>query len=228
MKMNKIIKISLVLTLGLMFVISTTLLVSAHTTSQSSVLKSEYMPEYGDYYVGGESVGWSIDEDYHSGFPYMFFKWRSSDACLTTARKNIFLQGANKWAPCGTIEYDPTGNSYFGALGTFDPGPGSSTVAQFYDYSSDSDGHLLFWRIDMNWRVSATSTDIAHEFGHAFGLNDLYNISNSNKLMYGYTSGTATGPTSTDVKGFNVITGLHSSHSFNTSGVCIVCGGLKK
>lgn len=226
--MNRKIKISVVLTLVFAFAVSTTCTVYAHPTKQNNVLNSEYHSEYGGYYVGGESVGWSIDEDAHNGGTCMNYLWKSDDACLTASRKAIVRMGAAKWEPCGTIEYS-SGESYYegGLIGTFDGGI-SNTVAKFYDYVSDSDGHLRTWKIDINWRKNATSTTLAHEFGHAWGLNDLYSSFNSNKLMYGYSTRTATNPTSTDIKGFNVITGLHTSHLFNTSGVCIVCGGLKK
>lgn len=235
MKMNKRIQTVLGSILGVTFLFSNALSVGAHPAKQNNVLKSEYHSVYGGYYVGGESVGWSIDENNHNGSPYLYYTWKSGDACLTAARKNNFIAAAAKWSPCGNISYDPSGggNTYqAGKLGTFNPGPGSGTVAQFYGYSSDAQGHLYYWKIDMNWTKSYSNADwaeiLAHEFGHAFGLNDLYNSSNSNKLMYGYTNGTATRPTATDIKGFNVITGKHTTHSFNTSGVCTGCGGLKK
>ena len=227
--MNKRIKTFLVSIFSLLFVLSTNLIVNAHPSKQNNILKSEYHSTYGGYYVGGESVGWSIDENNHAGGTYINYTWQTGDACLTAARKSLVQQGAAKWAPCGTIENEIGGNTYTGGkIGTFDPGPNSGTVAQFYDFASDSQGNLYYWKIDMNWRMNVTSTTMAHEFGHVFGLNDLYNSSNSNKLMFGYSSRTASGPTATDVKGFNVITGIHTTHSFNTSGVCTGCGGLKK
>jgi hypothetical protein len=64
-------------------------------------------------------------------------------------------------------------------------------VAQrtFYSISSD---HPARWRIQLNSGKTANSwtTVSAHEIGHVFGLADLYNSSNSDKLMYGYDNGT--------------------------------------
>jgi len=121
--MIKKIKNFLALALAFMFILSSALLVSAHPIKQYNILKSEYMPAYGDYYVGGESVGWSIDEEYHAGHYYLNYLWKSGDACLTTARKTIFQQGAAKWAACGTIEEEIGGNTYLGGkLGTYDGG----------------------------------------------------------------------------------------------------------
>ena len=37
---------------------------------------------------------------------------------------------------------------------------------------------------------------IIHEMLHGFGLKDLYSSLNKNSIMYGYSSGTATGVTS--------------------------------
>ena len=34
--------------------------------SQEGILAKTYIPEYGGYYIGGESVGWSIDESIHT------------------------------------------------------------------------------------------------------------------------------------------------------------------
>ena len=39
-----------------------------------------------------------------------------------------------------------------------------------------------------------SAVTLAHEFGHALGLKDLSYTQNINKLMYGYSNGTATAP----------------------------------
>ena len=38
----------------------------AHSSSQEGILNKTYHSTYGGYYIGGEHIGWSIDEDYHT------------------------------------------------------------------------------------------------------------------------------------------------------------------
>lgn len=91
----------------------------------------------------------------------------------------------------------------------------------------------------MNTAKTVTDVVIAHELGHVLGLNDLYSPTNADKLMYGYSTGTATGPTASDIKGMQVITGSHTTHTWgykyyttNTYGqhvhakYCTVCNGF--
>ena len=66
----------------------------------------------------------------------------------------------------------------------------------------------------MNRAYTITPTTIAHEFGHAIGLRDLYSSTNANKLMYGFENRTPSGPTLLDKWGAWVITGAHYSHTF--------------
>jgi len=224
MEMIKTIKMISILTLVFMLMISTNLPVNAHTAKQSNRLKSEH----GD--VGGESAGWNIDEGEHTADKYLFYSWKTGDACLNTARKNLFLQGAAKWAPFGSITEDPSGGGNLdqtGKLGTYDGGT-STAMAKYYDYKSDAEGHLKTWKIELNWRKTPVNNTTAHEFGHVFGLDDLYESFNSDQLMYGYATGTATEPKAADIEGFKFKPGLYPSHSYNISGVCTVCGRLKK
>ncbi|MCR5782884.1 MAG: hypothetical protein K6G90_09140, partial [Clostridia bacterium] len=86
--------------------------------------------------------------------------------------------------------------------------------------TTNSSGHFTSWTIAINsaQESSFNSVVMAHEFGHAFGLGDLTSSSNNNKLMHercntGSTSG-ITGPTSKDKWGAKVITGYHTSHSW--------------
>lgn len=54
----------------------------------------------------------------------------------------------------------------------------------------------------MNGRSStANNATATHEFGHSIGLVDLTNSSNSNKLMFGKESRTATTPQTADKNG---------------------------
>ena len=112
-------------------------------------------------------------------------------------------------------------------------------TAGVYDIQTDSSGHYTSWKIMVNTRYSIEEETLAHEFGHAIGLYDLYEAKNKDKIMYGYRVGrTATRPTTLDKWGAKVITGAHSSHtwkykyhSFNSFGnihvrYCSSCQGL--
>jgi Matrixin len=59
----------------------------------------------------------------------------------------------------------------------------------FYSISSD---HPTRWRIQMNSAKTSSNWNsiVEHEIGHVFGLADLYNSSNSDKLMYYSDQGT--------------------------------------
>ena len=70
---------------------------------------------------------------------------------------------------------------------------------------------------------SLSSKVLAHEFGHAIGLKDLSNAQNINKLMYGYSNGTATAPALADIWGAKVITGVHTTHTW---GYRLIAGAL--
>lgn len=90
----------------------------------------------------------------------------------------------------------------------------------------------------MNRVYTQSSTILEHELGHVIGLNDLYESRNQNKLMYGYSNTSASSPTSLDIWGAKVITGVHSSHTWgykyydtNSTGnrhvnYCTQCNGL--
>lgn len=81
----------------------------------------------------------------------------------------------------------------------------SSTVAAFYNYFSNTYGHLTKWSVKMNTsimggRTSAKNQEtMAHELGHAIGLNDLY--LSAGVLMYEYSSCTSSSPTYKDITG---------------------------
>jgi len=199
----------------------------AHPASQKNILQSNKITQYGNgiYYVGGETVGWSIDEGYHRGSSTsMAYRIVTTDVWFTPARKSMVQQGAAKWSTYGNV-YESS--NAIGVVYAYNGGT-SSTIASFGEYTVDSSGHFTQWRIKINKDRNATAANLAHEFGHAFGLNDLYESKNNNKLMYAYSSGTATAPTAVDGKGFSVITGGHTSHAFGSDYACYVCGGIKK
>ena len=186
--------------------------VAAHPYSQEGILARTYHTEYEGYYVGGESIGWSIDENYHTDGTTLTYSFSSSDPYLDSTYRSYVTTGASLWSGIVTItnKSDGTGT---GEISTF-YNPNVGVVAQFYEYSADTSGHLTSWKIQINRAKNVNATVIAHEFGHAIGLNDLYEDQNIDKLMYGLTSGTATSPTTSDAWGAKVITGVHTTHTW--------------
>ena len=79
---------------------------NAHTSSQSSLLDGyTYENLYGvnHYYLGGESVGWSIDENYHTNGVATTYSFDNTDAGLTSSLKMVFVSGTLLWN--GTISF---------------------------------------------------------------------------------------------------------------------------
>lgn len=165
------------------------------------------------YIDWGESIGWSIDEGNHTNSTTLTYKFDSADTSLTDSIKNTVRSGASKWSSYGTVSESSSG---VGTITTYSDSS-TSTTSSFADYSSNSSGHLTTWKIKINRYYTVMAVTLAHEFGHAYGLNDLYDSSNYSKLMCGYRDErTATVPTTSDGKGFKVITGVHTHTSSTT------------
>lgn len=194
-----------------MFLISWNTIVSAHSSSQEGILMKTYMPKYGGYYIGGEEVGWSIDEGNHPYTNIVTYRFAPIDYYLTDADKQKVRTGASKWSGTATIsEVDGNG---MGTVTTYNDANDSAT-AMCTNFNTDSNGHWGYFYLKINKAKTQTATTYAHEFGHALGLNDLYNSSNKNKLMYGQSDRTVSSPTSLDIWGAKVITGQHTSHTW--------------
>lgn len=216
MKLKKIIVVKF-LALALTFLLA--FVSSAHTTSQTNVVEGN-----GSMY---SSCGWIIRETSHTNGTTVKYSFNPNDPYVGLASPNgvnyrsITNAGAAKWqqpflSPF-SVQHDQTATNF--VVDTY-YNSGSSTVAMFTLYNSNSSGHLTNWKISINRARNITSENMAHEFGHAFGLRDLYSSNNSNKLMYGYTTGTATVPITNDLNGAKVITGNHgpgtsNNHNFN-------------
>jgi len=212
-------------------------IIDAHTTSQSTVLDGyTYTDSSGGtyYYLGGEPVGWSIDEGYHTNGTIVTYSFDDSDAYLTSSLKNTFINGASLWSGVVSFVNSTSGTGIVSTVYN-----SSSVIASFENYSADSNGHLTHWSIKLNRYYTQTPRIIAHELGHVIGLNDLYSTFNSDKLMFGFSSGSATAPTLQDIWGAKVILGIHTSHSWDyrysytdSSGVkyhvnyCTDCAGI--
>ncbi len=187
--------------------------VSAHTTSQSGVLETYYISAYGRTGIGGEDVGWSIDELIHIGTTTFSYKFTSDPSVIVSAEvKTAVRNAASCWSSVATITESSS------ALGTIMSSEDheDGVAARFTPISAyESTGHLAEWTIDINDAYSIDPATIAHEFGHVIGLNDLYANYSANKLMYYSTASTATAPTSADLWGAKVILGIHTTHSFD-------------
>lgn len=235
---NNIIFRSVLYIIVVVFVIHTSPYVLAHSSSQEGILAKSYLAEYGGYYIGGEDVGWSIDEGLHTNGTTLTYSFSSTDTYLTSTYRSYVTSGASKWS--GTVNIvNKTDGTGTGLIRTFYD-PDTNTVAMFCNWSANSStGHLTSWQILMNRAYTQSAVVLAHELGHAIGLNDLYASKNSGKLMYGYTSGTAASPTTSDKWGAKVITGVHTIHTWaykyhSTTGTgqnrhvgyCTSCNGL--
>lgn len=220
----------------MVFVIQNSPYALAHSSSQDGILSKTYISQYQGYYIGGEDVGWSIDEEHHTNGTTIAFAFMDWDRNLTDAHRSYTIAGASLWGGTITIT-NVTDGSDTGLICTFNS-PNTGIIAKTNRSVVDSSGHLINWEIQLNRSYTQSARVLAHEFGHVIGLNDLYESRNSGKLMYGYATGSATGPTSSDRWGAKVITGVHVQHTWgykywetNSMGnahikYCTSCSGL--
>ena len=152
------------------------------------------------------------------------------DSSVEQRYKNMFLQAVALWSNTTMASMSEDSN----AIGTIVQGNyGAQFVAAAILIPGNStNGHAESWMMYINTYYSdiMTVSIIAHELGHIWGLTDLENENNVNKLMYYSTDCTATVPTSSDIKGFNVITGIHNTHNWEYTNIrrkCRACDGIK-
>ncbi|WP_338778568.1 hypothetical protein [Metabacillus sp. FJAT-52054] len=172
-----------------------------------SVLFLGINPVYAHYpsNPGSETEGYIVDIWNHAGTSVVNY---GLDSNITTSYKNFILDGAQKWKNTGVITFNYATSFRTGSFLRYTDSS-SDTVAAFYDYQS-SNYHLYHWKIKLNTHhmdgrgSTANATTVAHELGHATGLNDLYSFANTGKLMYGYSSRTVTYPVASDISGAKV------------------------
>jgi len=213
---NRIISTILI---AIILVIANSNTVSAHPNSQKGILAESYfsVENYHGYFVGGEEVGWALAEDNHTNGTTLTYYFAQNNDNLTNAMKNYTQAGATWWNGVVTItriteaqiDADPTicnPDYYPSGIGviTTDSLSSTSRFAEFRPTNVDSLGHLKEWSIAINVNTASNlnAKIMAHEFGHAIGLTDLYSLDNRDKLMYGYpNSGTATSLNALDIWG---------------------------
>lgn len=209
----------------------------AHTTSQSGILAKTYMPIYGGYYIGGENVGWSIDEDYHTNGKRQTYRFAAN---FPDEYKGLVRDAADAWSAVVKFEEDfNNGKCLVETTYVYPIDGGMPYRAKVTGRYADANGHLTSCKLLINLYYPVEISTVTHEFGHVIGLNDLYSNMNRNKIMFGtYEERTVSTPQSLDIWGAKVITGQHSSHnwgykyhSFDSNGnkhikYCTQCKGL--
>ncbi|WP_080873460.1 hypothetical protein [Oceanobacillus timonensis] len=153
---------------------------------------------------GSESTGWIVNcsNPGHAGTSSYTYRL---DPALDTAYAGYTNVGVNRWNDTGVTNITQAVSS--DNLVTSHGGPDEDVVATTRSWYNSSTSHKDRWEISYNTYVmndrsaSQNNGTAAHEMGHTIGLADLYENSNSNKLMYGYSSRTVTSPTSSDIAG---------------------------
>jgi hypothetical protein len=187
---------------------------------------------------GNNANGWVVDRFGHlnhsspPAFPSFTYRISTPNHPQMTNRvENAIASGANAWRSVVDIRAVTSGGT--GTVRFTDPWPSdypSDAVAGVQASSSPGTHYSTFtMHLNPNLAASINSTNMAHEFGHVIGLNDLgIDFDNNNNhmqmwefnrtnIMYYNNSATATSPTFFDRSGASVVMGRHTTHYWHTT-----------
>jgi hypothetical protein len=179
-------KISLIAVIMVCLFLMTTIS-SAHTLSQTGIVQGS-----DNQYA---NAGWNIFEvGGHNNNATVRYRLSTTDPNLTpfyTSRiQEAEASSMTGWGDVSpyTVQQVSTSGDFIGVVDTYyNDNPNDligNALAYYIPLSVNSAGHVTSWQIRLNRAHSSLlkTHDIVHEFGHAFGLDDLYSTNNKDKL----------------------------------------------
>lgn len=127
------------------------------------------------------------------------------DSSLNSTYKSYMNHGVSAWKKADVITLSRSASSV-NKVSTYSSGD-TSTVVYTRNWTSSTTARIVRFEIKFNTKImtgrsaSANRATAAHEIGHSFGLLDLYEVYNKDKLMYGITNRATSIPVTSDIKG---------------------------
>nr|MDD6335383.1 matrixin family metalloprotease [bacterium] len=145
------------------------------------------------------------------------------DAQVQSSYSSIISSGKALWGSAINFSTTAPGNAGVQNIITSSSTPNTEGPASTQIISINaSSGHITQWRMTIYSALfDEKATDmkkkiIAHEIGHVYGLDHLYDASKYTSLMYGGYAGGSSAQTlqQDEILGMNLLTHTHTSHSF--------------